>query len=582
MNTGTATEEARWWHSPFRLLACMPFHNPEVSSVWADHLKPALEGIGDVLRVDWTTGDWVQDIRRIADGAAFVLADLTSENTNVRRELRHMLHEKIPRICYAHQVQGPGNYTVGEIHPSLAARRDNIDLRIWGLRVYTANYRNTADVERLISVLERELRPFQDMYDPTALYVGRDLSTLPEAEQRGFELARIPRSRVSAEEYSRVSIEEYLKDGKELISESAIFRARVFSWLSNPNLHIHCTANLWLREQLLEIVRADVERGHHLSWSETRILYAFLQRESSETTRYLAEEVLSDAGCALNQSRAERTGLPPLPPLLPKPPHRESPPVRLLLNLTEHSEPIGLRASSWPRSFGESASVLRRAMTGELGPLTRLRLFALEVDPGRATLSGEIEDELDYQAEPLSTLTLDMVRGGWAHTEIETFLQTTVSLAILDELRRRRLFKAGSSEVRHELLAQDLGYIWERVPAELRLFGFSSRSRPMYFRGIFPWTDVREQAMRVLASEAAATLEGHLSEDEILKQSMEWDYVPAQLWEVTICTRMADVATARAMRELWARFVLPSAFFYSRRENIYTDPADTELWEYVP
>ena len=406
-------------------------------------------------------------------------------------------------------------------------------------------------MERLISVLERELRPFQDMYDPTALYVGRDLSTLPEAEQRGFELARIPRSRVSAEEYSRVSIEEYLKDGKELISESAIFRARVFSWLSNPNLHIHCTANLWLREQLLEIVRADVERGHHLSWSETRILYAFLQRESSETTRYLAEEVLSDAGCALNQSRAERTGLPPLPPLLPKPPHRESPPVRLLLNLTEHSEPIGLRASSWPRSFGESASVLRRAMTGELGPLTRLRLFALEVDPGRATLSGEIEDELDYQAEPLSTLTLDMVRGGWAHTEIETFLQTTVSLAILDELRRRRLFKAGSSEVRHGAfgagLGLHLGARASRTPTLRVLIEVTpdvlSRHLPLDGRQGTGDASPRERGR-------GDPRRPHLSEDEILKQSMEWDYVPAQLWEVTICTRMADVATARAMREL--------------------------------
>lgn len=571
-STTISTQEARWWRSPFRLLACMPFRVPEVSSAWADKLQPALGSLGDVLRVDWTTGDWVRDIRRIADGAAFVLVDLTSENANVRRELRHMLHEEIPCICYAHQAQSSGVSTVGQIHPSLATHRNSIDPEIWGIRVYTANYRNTAEVERLISTLERELRPFQDMDDPTAPYVGRDISTLPEVERRGFELARIPRSRVSAE--------KYWKDGRELIPTSAIFRARVFSWLSNPNLHIHCAKNLWLREHLLLIVRADIERGHRLSLSESAILHAFLEAESSEAIVDLVEDILADARHASNRSRAETAGLPP-PSLLPELRHRESPLVSLRLELTEHGEPTGLRASSWPGSFRESASELRRAMTGPLGPLTRGRLFALEADSAGATFFGEIEDELDYLAEPLSTLTLDMVRASWAHKEIETFLQTTVSLAILDELRQRRLFEAGTGEAKHERLAQDLGYIWERAPAELRLFEFSSRSRRTHFRGIFPWTDVREQAMRVLASEVAPILREELSDDEILERSMEWDYIPAQLWDITIRTRMADVATADAMRGLWAQFVLPSAFLYWRRENIYTNPADTDLWVYV-
>ena len=570
-----APQETRWRQSPFRLLVCMPFRVPEVSRVWVEQLQPALESLGDVLRLDWSTDDWVRDIRRIADEAAFVLVDLTLANPNVRWELGHLLRKEIPCVCYAN---GTGALsTVGQVHPTLAADNDSIDPEVWGLPVYMASYGSDADVDRLISHLERKLRPFQDLEDPTAPYVGRDLSALRAVERRGFELARVPRSRVSAERLA--------KEGKDLISESAIFRARMFSWLANPNLHIHCPENLWLREHLLWVVRDGIRRGYRLTLSESEALEVFLRAETSQSIRDLGVEIGFLARRASEPSPAEKHGLPAPPSPLPESSFPGSQPVCLRIKLIGRGEPIGLRASVWPQTFGATAAELRKVMTGQFGLVSKRRIFVLKADgpvgAEQSAFLGDIEDALDSVAEPLSALTLDMVRSGWSRTDIETFLQATVSLAILRELRRRRLFEAGGGDAEHERMAEELGYIWERPSGELRLFEFSSGSRPMHFRGLFPWADVKEEAMRVYSGEAARLLQGRLTEDEIFEQAMGWDYLPAQLWDAIIRTRMTDVAPAEAMRSLWARYVLPSAFLYWRREQIYSDPAETQLWAYV-
>jgi hypothetical protein len=93
--------------------------------------------------------------------------------------------------------------------------------------------------------------------------------------------------------------------------------------------------------------------------------------------------------------------------------------------------------------------------------------------------------------------------------------------------------------------------------------------------------DVRDQAVRVLATEAAQLLRGRVSEAQIYEQTMSWDNIPCQLWDIILRTRMEDVAPAPVMRDLWVRYVLPSAFFYWDREEIYTDPAATRLWACV-
>lgn len=571
-----APEEVRWLQSPFRLLACMPFRIPQVSRVWTERLSPALEALGGVLRLDWSTDDWVRDIRRLVDEASFILVDLTAANPSVRRELGHLLRHNIPCICYATDVTG-GVSTVGQIYPTLASDGEQINLEVWGLRVYTANYGNQADIDRLVSILDHHIRPFRDLEDPTARYVGRDLSVLPAKEQRGFELARIPRVRTSAERLA--------KEGKDLISESAIFRARVFSWLADPHLHIACPENLWLREHLLLIVRDSVRRGYRLTPQESVALHAFVRAESAESLHDLGDEVVAAVQRASVPSPAEKRGLPDQPPKLFEAYYPGGPPVRLRIKMTGTGEPVGLRASVWSESFGATVAELRRAMTGEFGPPTKRRIFALDADgpadPGRLSYLADIEDALDALVEPLSSLTLDMVRGEWTHAEIEIFLQVAVSLAILREFRRRRLFESGPGGAEHEWLAQELGYIWERSPEEFRLFEFASGSRPIHFRGLLPWADIKEQAARVYSDEVARILKDRFTKDEIFEQAMEWDYPPAQPWDIILRTRMTRVAPAAALRGLWARYILPSAFLYWGRDLIYTDPMDTHLWAYV-
>jgi hypothetical protein len=190
---------------------------------------------------------------------------------------------------------------------------------------------------------------------------------------------------------------------------------------------------------------------------------------------------------------------------------------------------------------------------------------------------------VDSEVGPLGNLVLEMNRGGWTHEEVETFLSTTVSLTIIRELRRRGVYVMRSSGggQEHDQLAGELSYIWGRSSSELRLFEFASRSRRIHFRGLFPWKDVKEEAIRLYAAEAATILRGGISEADIFTQAMDWDIVPAQPWDAILRPRMPDVASPETMRGLWARYVLPSAFLYWRRESIFADPMDTQLWAYV-
>jgi hypothetical protein len=569
-----APEETRWHRDPFRLLVCMPFQSPTASRAWTARFRPAFDAIGDVLRLDWSTDDWVRDFRRLTEDASFVLVDLTTANANVRRELGYISRKDIPCVCYAHGERRAS--TVGQIHPVLSMGAGGIDMEVWGMHVYSADYESTADLDRLVSIVVAKISPFQDQEDPTAPYVGRNLGLLPAVERRGLEIARIPRSRTSAE--------RLLKEGKELISESAIFGARVFAWLGDPHLHLKCPENLWLREHLLMVVHEGVRRGHRLTAVECSALEACIHREAVESLRDLEEEVAACARRASTPSPAERRGLPQVPPEAPL--HPGPPRASIRIELTAAGEPAGLHASDWPETFGVGAVVMRRAMFGEFGPLSNQRLFALEFTGSKnqafSSNIGEIEDALDALAPALGALTPDMARTGWSHLDIETFLQATISLAILRELRRRQVFEIGRGEQEHERLAHELAYIWGRPTSELRLFEFAAKSRPIHFRGLFPWGDVKEQATRVYAGEAAKMLgPDGISEEETFEQAMDWEYPPAQLWDALIRPRMPEVASPTAMRSLWSRYVVPSASLYWRVDLIYTDPADTKLWAYA-
>ena len=571
------SDEARWQRSPFRLLACMPFRVPAVAQAWTDHFCPAFAALGDVLRLDWSTDDWVRDVRRLAASASYVLVDLSSGNLNVRRELRYLLVKDLPHICYAN---GPssGVTTVGQLHPSLASSAGSIDAGIWGEIVYTANYINAEEVRRLIENLDRKLHPFVDERDPTGAYVGRDLSALPAIERRGFELAHVPRTRTSAE--------RLLNEGKKLIAESAIFRARIFARLADPHLHMDCPENTWLREHLLMLVEADIRQGHRLSPTESKTLQECVQAEAYEELKTMGEWIVVEVQRAPRPCPAERHGLPPIPSELPSG-IQTGPRVRLRIAFAETGEPVGLKAAAWQKTFGTSAHELRRIVTGKFGPPSGQCLFAFEADGppqhGHNPHLAEMEDTVDAEAGPLGNLTLEMNRNGWTHEEVETFLSTTVSLTIIRELRRRGVYvmRNGGGGQEHEQLAAELSYIWECSPSELRLFEFASKSRQIHFRGLFPWKDVKEQAIRLYAAEAAKILDGEIPEAEIFAQAMDWDIIPAQPWDAILRPRMPDVTSPEAMRGLWARYVLPSAFLYWRHESIFADPMDTRLWAYV-
>jgi hypothetical protein len=575
-STITESRERAWLLSPFRILVCMPFRVPEISRVWSDRICPALEDLGNVLRLDWSTDDWVRDIRRISDEAAFVVVDVSSMNTNVRRELAHLIRQKIPCICYASKEGGNRISTVGKIHPMLARDGSNIDPGVWGQTVHLADYGSKKEVGELVELLVNRIRPFCDIEDPTGSYVGSDLSLLPEVERRGFHLARAPRSRVSAEKLA--------KDGKELIWDSAIFRARVFSWLANKNLMISSPENLWLREHLLWIVRGALTRGYRVTSSESKILTEYLKTETSESIRNLGADIGSLIAHARIPSPAEKCGLPAVPMALPEKIYSAPVEARLYVKLTEEG-PVGLRATEWSRSFIDGASGLRRLLSGQAGPISNRHIFTLdgdsESDPRFAGVLGDIEDALDSIVKPLSALVLNLVKDNWPHEDIEEFLQTTVALSILRELRRRGVYDLGEADVEHQRLAREIGYIWSREAREIRLFEFQARSTRKHFRGLFPWIDVKERAMRVYAADASEILNGEIPEDDIFEQAMATDYLPAQIWDAMIRPRMDAAASPDEMRRLWATYVLPTAFLYWQREAIYSDPIDTEFWCYV-
>jgi len=415
------SEEARWQRSPFRLLACMPFRVPAVAEAWANHFRPAFAKLGDVLRLDWSTDDWVRDVRRLAANASYVLVDLSAGNLNVRRELGYLLVKDLPHVCYAN-VAASGITTVGQLHPSLASSSGLIDADIWGEIIHTANYSDAVEVRRLIGKLDKMLCPFVDEQDPTGAYVGSDLSALPAIERRGFELAKVPRTRTSAE--------QLLNEGKKLIAESAIFRGRIFAWLAEAHLHLDCPENTWLREHLLMLVEADIKQGHRLSPSEFHSLQKCVQAEAIEEFKTMGEWIVAEARRATLPSQAERNGLPPVPAGLPSG-IQTGPRVKLRIAFAETGEPVGLKAAAWQNTFRTGASELRRIVAGEFGPPSGQRLFAFEADGpphyGHNPHLAEMEDTVDSEAGPMGNLVLEMNRSGWTHQEVETFLRTTVT-----------------------------------------------------------------------------------------------------------------------------------------------------------
>ena len=563
--------ELAWRQSPFRILVCMPFRVPEVERAWRERLQPALQRIGSVLRLDWTTDDWVRDIRRLLGEASFLLIDLSAANINVRRELRFVFDSKLQPLCYAHSAtKAEPVSTVGLLHPAIAVNGEKVDLKMWGQRVSLVNYEDASEIGELLTMLEREMQPFRDLQDPTSAYVGSDLAALPPSERLGFELARTPRVIASGE--------QLLKEGRALFADSAIFRARIFSWLANPNLFTRHKKNLWLRDHLVQLVLDDVRAGHRLSPEERTTIEWARRQEYSQTLQDFLDDCLSIAGRTAIEPPAHRNGL-------PAPQGRslglqQAELLALDVELVNGVEPGGLRAASWRRTFRSGVKMLCQPGVGQ----HQKRVFAW-VGPTSGASDcnpGEVEDLLDRLAGELSTIALDMGRNGWTESHVEVFLQTAISLAVLREMRRRRVFESGPAKEPYDVLAADLGYIWERPAGEFRLFEFSSKSEGTHFRGLFPWSDVKESAVWLFARECASVLrDKNITEQQIFDKTMKGDYPPPQLWDAVMRRMMCDVVSEDVMRELWAKYVLPSAFFYWPRDQVYTSPMKTALWAYV-
>ena len=86
----------------------------------------------------------------------------------------------------------------------------------------------------------------------------------------------------------------------------------------------------------------------------------------------------------------------------------------------------------------------------------------------------------------------------------------------------------------------------------------------------------------MLAKECAALLNGRgMPDQQIYETTMEQDYPAPQLWDAVLRTMMRDIVAEETMREIWARYVLPSGFVYSHVERIFSNPMDTSLWAYI-
>lgn len=570
----------RWRTSPFRLLVCMPFKEPEIAvKTWSSFIEPTLTSIGTVIRIDWVSKDWVRDLREVARESAFILMDLTGARPSVLRELRFMFDENIPVICYINRPPGIAHriIPVSIIDPQMCKRSSGggVDEEILSYPVYAVDYGKSKELYELCDYLKEKLIPFHDKDDPSIPYIGSDISQLPPEEREGFLLAQIPRSRI-------IGRDNYWEKAYQLFSISAIYRARILSWLTNSNLLLHTPENLWCREQFLMIVRKDVLSGNRLTPNEYSIIAQYRQTEPVEDISLWAVDIMWRNEDAKDLALAVQRGMPPVPPKLPKS-HQADNRILVKLKMAPSGQISSLQASEWKFGFPNSGGTILNRIGKVAKSTLRPRFFNLDaVKPFPAHLEdrlGEIEDALDQIALKLSMFASNMIDIGWAAQDIETVVRTIVSMKVMQEVERLDL-RTERAELYHQTLERYLGQIWNRDPKDFYLFEFSSSHYKSHFRGILPWLDIKENFMQLYA-QVVVSLVKEFSKEMIFQQAMEWDLPPAQLWDGILLTRMNEGVPEQVMQQLWAKYVLPSAFFYWRFEMIFVDPTRVDRWAYV-
>lgn len=584
--SSTGRNLSEWRRSPFPILVCMSFRTPPiVPQVWQSHIEPTVSEIGQVIRVDWTTDDWVEDLRQVVSDAAFVLLDLTSANWNVSRELKYLLDEDIQVMVYMNSADEPKRRTsiLGQVCPRLAITDANgtVDPELLSFPITVARYDDPAEIERLCEEIRKTLLPLQDTVDPSAPYVGTDVSQLDPDEQKGFDLARVPRSRIIAtsERLARTVGEDYWTKAREMMLTSAIYRARVFSWLGNPNLLVDTPENVWIRENLICCVLDTVRHGNKLAPDEQDTIRHMMTREPVEDITLECMDILSAASAATTTPPALRRGIPDVP-------HRKQQTatagrIRVRIDLRHAAADPLLGAERWEESIPDTDEDLIDVLRGASGVGARPRCFTVDAYDGPSAqyegVCGQIEDCLDAAAPSFRSLIVLATEAEWTQSEVADLVRAVVSVTALQELARQR--QNGGARDFIESLIVHFAQVWGIAAEDLRLFEFQSKTQGTYFRGLLPWRELRELVAKLYASVVSPMI--GKEEDDVCRSILSWDFPPSQAWDIVIVQRWRELLDNPLTRQAWCRFAIPSAFFRYNVEQLFVNPHHVDRWAYV-
>ncbi len=575
-----------WRKSPFPILVCMPFHMPPiVPYIWETHIKPFVSSIGQVIRIDWTTNDWVDDFRLAASDAAFVLLDLTSTRGSVIREMKYLLDEDIPVMAYMNCTveEKHRNTVLGKVYPQLVVKdgQGTVDDEIFSFPIRIACYDDYQEVEQLCEYIRKTLLPIQDMIDPSASYIGTDISQMTPQEQEGFALARVPRSRIIAmsERLSRETGKDYWIKAQEMMLKSAIYRARVFVWLGNPNILLHTAENLWIRMHLVWGVLQNVRAGYMLTSNEIDAIHCLMSRETDEDIRLQCLEILTLASSASVTPPALKHGMPSIPPRLQQ--DTRAMRIHLRMDLRHDFIKSCLMAKEWKNTFPDSIKHMKEVLFLSNAAVARPRCFKVEARNGGSTqnmhLLGQIEDCLDACVPALRSFSVKAQEAKWNDSEIADLIRTIISICVLKELERQKISKRDESSF--IALRNLLSYVWGLDTSDLCLFEFQSNSQRTHFRGLLSWSELKELVGDLYAKIVSPMI--HEKEEDVCRSILSFNFPPSQAWDIIIVNRWRELLQNPITRRIWCRFAIPSAFFCNDVERIFLDPQHVDRWGYV-
>ncbi len=575
-----------WRKSPFPILVCMPFHTPPiVPYVWETYIKTFVIKIGQVIRIDWTTDDWVDDFRRAVYDAAFVLLDLTSTKESVIRELKYLLDEDVPVIAYMNcTVEEKRRITVlGKVYPQLVVTdgQGTVDPELFSFPVRVACYDDSREVEQLCKHIRNTLLPLQDMIDPSAPYIGTDISQMKAEEQEGFALARVPRSRIinTSERLFRETGKDYWTKAQEMMLISAIYRARVFSWLDNPNILLHTAENLWIRMHFIWGVLQNVREGYILTDNELNTIHCLMSQETDEDIKLQCSEILALAPSARVTPPALKHGMPSISPRLQQ--ATSAMRIHLHLDLSPDFIESCLRAEQWKNTFPDSIEHMKEVLAKSNAVVARPRSFKVEAYNGGSAqnihLCGQIEDCLDACVPALRAFLVKAQEAKWNDPEVADLIRTIISVCTLKELARQRIRDRDESVIK--ALRNHFAYVWDLDPSNLCLFEFQSNTQRTHFRGLLPWPELKELVGDLYAKIVSPTI--HEKKEDVRRSILSWDFPPSQVWDIIVVTRWRELLQNPVTRQAWCRFAIPSAFFCSDVEWVFLDPQYVDRWAYV-